>query len=360
MSTIIRDEIAALSSYHVQDAAGFIKLDAMENPFDFPLELRSLLAEQLANAAINRYPDASAEKLTASIRRAMHIPEMCDILLGNGSDEIIQMIAMAVAKPNAKLLSIEPAFVMFKMIATFCGMQYVGVPLTPDFAIDRESTLAAVKMHQPAAIFLAYPNNPTGNLFDDDVIDDIIRASTGLVVIDEAYFAFSSRSFLTKLHLYPNVVLMRTVSKLGLAGLRLGMLIGDKKWLREIDKVRLPYNINVFTQIAATFALDNIASFTAQTNLLVGERAKMATGIDAIFATHKDAKRFESDANFILIRLPATHDASAVFNHLRSKKILVKNTSAGHPLLANTLRITVGAPTENQAFLYELNKALAI
>jgi histidinol-phosphate aminotransferase len=359
MSEIIRDEIAALSAYHVQDATGFIKLDAMENPFDFPQPLRVRLAEQLAHAAINRYPDASAEKLTASIRRAMHIPDTLDILLGNGSDEIIQMIAMAVAKPNATLLSIEPAFVMFKMIATFCGLRYVGVPLTPDFAIDREATLAAVKTHQPAVIFLAYPNNPTGNLFDDDVIDDIIRASTGLVVIDEAYFAFSSRSYLAKLLHYPNVVLMRTVSKLGLAGLRLGMLIGEKKWLAEIDKVRLPYNINVLTQIAATFALDNIESFTAQTNVLIEERAKMMAGLDDIFVNHVGAKRFASEANFILIRLPTTHNATTVFNQLRDNKILVKNTSLGHPLLANTLRITIGAATENQALLHELNKALA-
>jgi histidinol-phosphate aminotransferase len=359
MRAVIRDEIATLSAYHVQDATGFIKLDAMENPFDFPAELRAPLAAQLANAAINRYPDASAATLTTSIRRAMLIPDSLDILLGNGSDEIIQIIAMAVAKPNAKLLSIEPAFVMFKMIATFCGLRYVGVPLAPDFAIDRDATLAAIKTHQPAVIFLAYPNNPTGNLFDDDVIDEIIRAAEGLVVIDEAYFAFSSRTFLMKLHLYPNVVLMRTVSKLGLAGLRLGMLIGDKKWLSQFDKVRLPYNINVLTQIAATFALDNIDAFTAQTNVLIEERAKMAASIDAIFANHTDAKRFESEANFILIRLPSTHQATNIFNHLRAQKILVKNTSASHPLLANTLRITIGAPDENQAFLHELDKVLA-
>ncbi len=359
MSAIIRDDIAALAAYHVQDATGFIKLDAMENPFDFPAELRAPLSKCLTDAAINRYPDARAEKLTASIRRAMHIPDALDILLGNGSDEIIQIIAMAVAKPNAILLSIEPAFVMFKMIATFCGLRYEGVPLSTDFTIDRDATLAAVKTHQPAVIFLAYPNNPTGNLFDDVVIDEIIRAAEGLVVIDEAYFAFSSRSYLDKLHRYPNAVLMRTVSKLGLAGLRLGMLIGDKKWIAEFDKVRLPYNINVFTQIAATFALDNIDYFTTQTNVLIAERVKMMAAIDGIFANHKDAKRFESEANFILIRLPSTHQATTVFNHLRAQKILVKNTSASHPLLANTLRITIGSPDENQAFLHELDKVLA-
>ena len=171
---IIRDEIAALSAYHVPNAGGMIKLDAMENPFDFPQELKPALAESLANAAINRYPDANGQALKDAIRRAMNVPESLDILLGNGSDEIIQMIAMAVAKPGAKLLSIEPAFVMFKMIATFCGLQYIGVPLTPDFEIGREQTLAVIEMHQPAVTFIAYPNNPTGNLFDHNVIDEII------------------------------------------------------------------------------------------------------------------------------------------------------------------------------------------
>jgi histidinol-phosphate aminotransferase len=359
MTSIIRDEIAALSAYHVQDAAGFIKLDAMENPFDFPSALQDGLSACLTQAPMNRYPDASGQKLKDAIRRAMQVPDNLDILLGNGSDEIIQMIAMAVAKPNATLLSIEPAFVMFKMIATFCGMRYVGVPLTADFAIDREATIDAIKAHHPAVTFIAYPNNPTGNLFDRDTINDIIAASEGLVVIDEAYFAFASASYLHDVAKYPNVVLMRTVSKLGLAGLRLGMLIGDKKWLDEFDKVRLPYNINVLTQAAATFALDNIAHFTAQTDLLIAERAKMAVSIDALLANHIGAKQFPSEANFILVRLPDAHRAADVFAALRQHKILVKNTSTGHPLLNNTLRLTIGAPTENTAMLAALQKALS-
>ena len=353
---VIREEIAALSAYHVQDAAGYIKLDAMENPFALPAGLRQGLADHLASAAINRYPDPAAADLKAALRRAMNVPANLDILLGNGSDEIIQMLAMACSKPRAKLLSVEPAFVMFKMIATFCAMDYVGVPLKlADFSLDETAMLAAIEKHQPALTFLAYPNNPTGNLFDPAVIRNIIRASPGLVVIDEAYFAFSSGSFLSEIDQYPNAVLMRTVSKLGLAGARLGMLIGASNWLSQIDKVRLPYNINSFTQSAATYLLDHADEFTRQTTVLVAERMLMAERLAALFARHPGAAQFPSEANFILMRVP---NAAHVFAELKARKILVKNTSQSHALLHDTLRITIGLPDENSAFLAALTDIL--
>jgi len=361
---VIREEIAALSAYHVQDAAGYIKLDAMENPFALPAALRQGLADHLASAAINRYPDPAAADLKAALRRAMNIPTHLDMLLGNGSDEIIQMLAIACGKPDAKpgakpgatLLSVEPAFVMFKMIATFCAMDYVGVPLkSVDFSLDEAAMLAAIEEHQPALTFLAYPNNPTGNLFDAAVVRNIIRASPGLVVIDEAYFAFSSGSFLAEIDQYPNAVLMRTVSKLGLADARLGMLIGASNWLSQIDKVRLPYNINSFTQSAATFLLDHAEEFTRQTTVLVAERVLMAERLAALFARHPGAAQFPSEANFILIRVP---NAAHVFAELKARKILVKNTSQSHALLHDTLRITIGLPDENSAFLAALTDIL--
>jgi histidinol-phosphate aminotransferase len=356
VAPVIRDEIAALAAYHVQDATGYIKLDAMENPFALPDGLRDGLAKHLANAAINRYPDPAAVALTQALREAMGVPRELDVLLGNGSDEIIQMLAMACAKPGAKLLSIEPAFVMFKMIATFCGMTYVGVPLKEaDFSLDADAMLAAVAEHQPALTFIAYPNNPTGNLFDRDAVRKIIRASPGLVVIDEAYFAFSSQSFLDEISQFPNAVLMRTVSKLGLAGVRLGMLIGQRAWLTEVDKVRLPYNINSFTQAAATFLLDNIDQFIEQTDVLVAERTLMAANLDQLFARFPGAVRYPSEANFILVRVPI---AAAVFAALKAQKILVKNTSQAHPILSDTLRITIGSPAENAAFLTALTSIL--
>ncbi len=350
-SDLIRAEIAALSAYHVQPASGFVKLDAMENPYAFPAHLQTALLTRLSEASLNRYPSADAPELKAAIRHAMQIPDGLDILLGNGSDEIIQLIAMAVAKPGATLLSVEPAFVMFKMIATFCGLKYVGVPLRNDFSLDVGTMLAAIQRDQPAVTFIAYPNNPTGNLFARDGLRQIIAAcekNSGLVVIDEAYFAFSRESFLHDIGNYPNALLMRTVSKLGLAGARLGMLIGRREWLAEFDKLRLPYNINAMTQAAATFAMEHYDAMLQQADAIKAERTRLDGQLRALgIAT------FPSEANFILVRV---RDAERTFQHLLSRKILIKNPSKSHPLLHNTLRLTVGAPPENDAMIAALKE----
>ncbi len=351
VAELIRPEILALSAYPVPNSTGFIKLDAMENPYPFPAELKSQLLEHLAGASLNRYPDASARELRSTLRAAMHIPDALEIMLGNGSDEIIQIIAAACTKPGATLLSFEPSFVMFKMIATFCGLGYVGVPLTADFAIDIDATRNAINQHQPAVTFIAYPNNPTGNLFDREVIREIIRISPGLVVIDEAYFAFSRDSFIDEIADFPNALLMRTVSKLGLAGLRLGLLAGHPEWIREFDKVRLPYNVNSLTQAAATFALKHYDALLAQAATLCSER----TSIMKVLRSFPRITVYPSEANFVLVRV---QDSEKAFNALLSRKILVKHTHTAHPLLRNTLRLTIGTPTENAALISALRDAI--
>ena len=344
---LVRPEILALSAYPVPTSTGFIKLDAMENPYTFPEALKPQLMAHLAAASLNRYPDAGASALRDAIREAMQIPAALDIVLGNGSDEIIQIIAAACAKPGATLMAFEPSFVMFKMIATFCGLRYAGVPLTADFAIDMEATRLAINKHQPAVIFIAYPNNPTGNLFSRDAIREIITISPGLVVIDEAYFAFANHSFLDEIANFPNAVLMRTVSKLGLAGLRLGLLAGHPEWIRQFDKVRLPYNINSLTQAGATFALKHYSALLEQAAMLCVERARMSAELSAV----PGVTVFSSQANFVLIKV---NDSEKTFNALLSRKILVKHTGTSHPLLQNTLRITVGTNAECTAFLNAL------
>ncbi len=349
-STLIRPEILALSAYPVPSSAGLVKLDAMENPYVFPATLKAEMMEHLAAASLNRYPDAGANELRAVIREAMQIPDALDIVLGNGSDEIIQIIAAACAKPAATLLAFEPSFVMFKMIATFCGLRYAGVPLNEDFAIDMAATRLAIQEHQPTVVFIAYPNNPTGNLFIREAIREIIRISPGLVVIDEAYFAFSSDSFVNEIADFPNAVLMRTVSKLGLAGLRLGFLAGHPEWIREFDKVRLPYNINCLTQAGATFALKHYASLLEQAAVLREARGKLVDELRSM----PSVTVYPTEANFVLIRVP---DSEKTFNALLSRKILVKHTGTSHPLLRNTLRITIGTADENAAFLTALRDA---
>ena len=348
---IIRDEIRALSGYHVPDPAGMVKLDAMENPYRLPQELRGAIAARVISAALNRYPDSGARELKARLRATMRIPPDMELVLGNGSDELIQVLALAVAKPATVMLGLEPSFVMFRMIASFVGMRYVGVPLTTDFTIGAAKTIAAIEQHRPALVFIAYPNNPTGNLFDADVMERIINAAPGIVVVDEAYHAFAGRSFLPRLAEFPNLLVMRTISKLGLAGLRLGLLAGPGAWLRHVDKVRLPYNVNVLTQLVAAEVLQHEDVLAAQAAAIRNERTRLLTELRRI----PGVEAYASDANFILFRVAT---ADQVFSGLKQRGVLIKNLNGTHPLLADCLRVTVGTPDENSQFLSALAATL--
>lgn len=348
---LIRPEILDMTAYPVADASGMVKLDAMENPYPLPAALRARLGDALADARINRYPNPQAPSLKAKLAQSMGIDPGFEILLGNGSDEIIQIITTAMARPGATLLSLEPSFVMYKVCATLCKMNYVGVPLNADFTLDLDRTLAAIRAEKPALIFLAYPNNPTGNLFDRDAVRQLIEATSGLVVMDEAYFPFNDQTFLTELSNYSNVVLMRTVSKLGLAGLRLGFLIGRPAWVKEFDKVRPPYNVNLLTQLAAEIVLSDSATLLEQTQSIRRERERLFAALGKMPAV----TTFASAANFILFRVER---AGGVFDGLKQRGILVKNLSASHPQLANCLRTTVGTAEENDRFLAALEETL--
>ncbi len=261
---------------------------------------------------------------------------------------------MALAKPDAVLLSVEPSFVMYRMIAGFCGMCYVGVPLKDDFGLDEDALLAAIETQRPALVFLAYPNNPTGNAFDRAVIERVIRATPGVVVVDEAYHAFTGGlSYLGELTRYENLLLMRTVSKLGLAGLRLGYMVGAPRWLDQFDKLRLPYNINILTQLAADQALSHLDTLEAQADITIAERGRMAEALSGL----PGVVVFPSQANFLLFRVA---DAAKVFAGLKARGVLIKNLHGAHPLLADCLRVTVGAPEENEAFLAALGAELGV
>ena len=346
----VRPEIRALAAYHVQEASGLIKLDAMENPYGWPEALQQAWLERLRQVEVNRYPDPEGRELTAVLRRVMDIPEGMAVLLGNGSDEIIQIIALTLARPGRTVLSVEPGFVMYRMIATFCGMDYVGVPLRADFSLDLAALLDAIERHQPAVVFLAYPNNPTGNLFDEGELEQVIQAAPGLVVIDEAYSPFTDHSFMGRLGHFPNLVVMRTLSKLGLAGLRLGYLAGPPAWLAEFHKVRLPYNINVLTQVTAAFALtQGWPVLQEQTAAIRAERARLFQALQAL----PGLTPFPSEANFILVRTEPGR-AEQTFEQLKAGGVLVKKLHGSHPLLEDCLRFTVGTPEENERLLNAL------
>ena len=348
---IIREDIRALAAYHVPDSAGMVKLDAMENPYRLPDDLRADVARAVAAAELNRYPDPGATRLKARLREVLGIPAPAELLLGNGSDEIIQMLVMAVARPGATVLGLEPSFVMFRMIAAFCGVRFVGVPLREDFTLDLDRTLASIERHQPALVFIAFPNNPTGNLFDSAALQAIVRSAAGLVVIDEAYHAFAGRSMLPEIAGSSNLLVMRTLSKLGLAGLRLGLIAGAGAWLQHVDKVRLPYNINVLTQIVAERVLDHHDVLVQQAGAIRAERTRVKSELERM----SGVQPYPSDANFILFR--CAH-AMRTFDGLRRRGVLIKNLHGSHPALADCLRVTVGTPDENTRFLDSLRDAV--
>lgn len=351
---LVRPEIQAMKAYHVPDSSGLLKLDAMENPYQWPEAMQQEWLTLLQSVELNRYPDPGAKALCAQLAQAMKVPQGQELLLGNGSDEIIQILAMALAKPGARLMAFEPGFVMYKLIAELVGMEYVGVPLNPeDFSLDLEQALIAIRNYQPELIFIAYPNNPTGNAFDPMVIDAIIEEAEGLVIIDEAYQPFAEDTFMSRLGRHTNVLVMRTVSKLGLAGLRLGFLAGAPQWIEQLNKIRLPYNINVLTQASATFALKHSDVFDQQAAEIRLQRHKMQQSLGAI----SGLQVFPSRANFILFKAPAGR-ANGIFEDLKKAGILIKNLNPAGGVLADCLRVTVGTPEQNEQFLSALKNIL--
>ncbi len=351
MSRFLRADVQGMHGYAVQPSAGFVKVDTMENPFRLPAALRKALGERLAEVALNRYPAERGDVLRAELAKHANMPEGCDIMLGNGSDELISLLTLAADVPGNVVMAPLPGFVMYEMSARLQGLEFVGVPLTPDFELDGAAMLAAVRERQPALLYIAYPNNPTANLWDDDVVDAIIEAAPGLVVIDEAYQPFAARDSLERLRRHEHVLLMRTMSKFGLAGVRIGYLMGRRRLVAEIDKLRPPFNISVLNCEAALFALEHADEYAKQAATIRAEREKLHAEI----AQLPGVRPFPSEANMILARVP---DAKRVFEGMRARGVLVKNVSGLHPLLANCLRITIGTPEENPQTLAALRGAL--
>lgn len=354
VSRLIRPEIRALSAYHVPEAAGLVKLDAMENPYPWPTELVEAWLGELRDAQVNRYPDPRSAELKQRLRHAFEIPSELGLLLGNGSDELIQLVAATLRDSGRVVLAPQPTFSMYKLISVAAGMEYVSVPLGKrDFALDQAAMSSAIERNRPVLIFLAYPNNPTGNLFDEHVVRDIIRAAPGLVVVDEAYAPFAERSLVDAVLEFPNLVVMRTLSKLGLAGLRIGVLIGAPVWLEQFEKLRLPYNIGTLNQLTANFALRHHGTLQQQASRIRDDR-------DALYAKLQMLPGIEphrSRANFISFGVPSGC-VGAIFDGLRAGGVLVKNLHGTDPALADHLRVTVGTPEQNQHFVTALGRVL--
>lgn len=355
LERLVRPELRALTPYTVADASGMVKLDAMENPHLWPDDMHAEWLTLLHDIHVNRYPDAEAAELKAKIRKSEGLSDDQMLVLGNGSDELIQLLTLVFARPGAAVLSVTPTFVMYRRSAIAAGMAYMEVPLDLDsFALSRRAMLAAVQRHQPSLIFIAYPNNPTGNLFDPEAVAAIARAAEGLVVIDEAYAPFAGDTWLARCREFDNVVVMRTLSKLGLAGLRLGFLVGAAAWIDQLEKLRLPYNINVLTQGTAAFALAKIDVLRRQTEAICRQREALTAALARI----EGLRVWASRANFLLFRSSGV-GARLIFDGLKRRKVLIKNLDGTAPALQNCLRVTVGTAEENAAFLAALEQTLA-
>jgi histidinol-phosphate aminotransferase len=358
LQKLIRQDVQSMHAYAIQESAGLIKLDAMENPYALPPELQDKLGQRLGKLALNRYPDARVNDLRAALAAHAGMPEGYALMLGNGSDELISLLAMACDVPGASILAPVPGFVMYAMSAQLQGLAFHGVPLTPDFELDEAAMLAAIRQYKPSITYIAYPNNPTANLWDEEAIARIIATvgeQGGLVVMDEAYQPFAARSWLDQMRANPgahgHVLLMRTLSKFGLAGVRLGYMMGPAALVAEIDKVRPPYNVSVLNYECALFALEHVDVFAAQALEI---KAQRATILEALAAQPK-VRVWPSEANMILVRVP---DAQKTFDGMKARGVLVKNVSKLHPLLANCLRLTVGTADENRRMLAALEESL--
>ena len=350
---LIRPEIRDMQAYQVQTSAGMVKLDSMENPYIFSDKLRDQWLEKVKLVDFNRYPDPAASQVKAKLVKQLQLKVPQNLMFGNGSDELIQIVIQALASEAGPIMSVSPTFVMYSVSSTITGKQYVDIPLNPDFSLDCDAVLNAISKFNPSCVFLAYPNNPTGNLFVQEDVEKIIESTSGLVIVDEAYLPFAGRTFIDRLDKYENLLIMRTMSKVGMAGLRFGMLIGHQNWIEQFEKIRPPYNINSLTQASVEFSLENIDFFEDSAEKIVEERARIYYQLLQL----KGLEVFPSDANFILFKstdVPATQ----VFEGLLERHILIKCLHKPDTILEQCLRVTIGTQRENNSFLESIRQII--
>jgi len=343
---MIRSDIRALSAYHVPDSSGLIKLDAMENPYSLPDALRKQWAERLAACEVNRYPDADMLPLRQQIAELEGV-NADQVLIGNGSDEIIQMLIMAADTGPCAVP--KPTFVMYEGVAKWLKRPIASMTLRQDFSLDARAFLSMCAREKASLAFLACPNNPTGNMWPREDIQYIADNFRGLLIIDEAYGPFAEESYRDMIG--RNVLLLRTFSKLGMAGLRLGYALGDASLIKELNKVRLPYNINSLSQASAAFFLEHFEVFEEQAKKICLERECLKASLQAM----DGVQVFPSQTNFLLLRVT---DPVAVFEGLKQAGILIKNLHAKGSLLEGCLRVTIGTPDENNRFASALKELI--
>ncbi len=336
---LIKPIVAHLEAYDPHKRPWRIKLDANESPYLLPTAVQDAVLQALAGVDVNRYPDPEAEQLRHTIARWIGVPpEM--VLLGNGSDELVQIVLVACGMPERSVLMPTPTFSMYGIAAQALDQRPVEVPLTREWALDTPQMLEAIARERPRVIFVATPNNPTANCFAEEAVHALVEAAPGVIIIDEAYQVFSGQTFLPLLETHPHMIIFRTLSKIGLAGLRVGILLANPELVKQLDKVRAPYNMNAYSQAAATVVLEHWDVIAPQFHEIVQERELLRERLGGL----PGVMVYPSHANFLLARFAA--GGAKVWEALEQQGILVRYYP-GTPTLADCLRITVGTPAEN-------------
>jgi histidinol-phosphate aminotransferase len=346
---LVRPSIRFLSAYESKEIPCRVKLDANESPYGFKESLKAI-----ADVETNRYPDPEAKALKKVISRYVGVKPDC-VLQGNGSDEIIYYLITTFGGP---VLYPTPTFSMYGIISQALGERRIEIPLDREFDLDLEMIVKAIKKQKPKLIFLSSPNNPTGNCFSSEkilkIIDfasSLVTRHSSLVVVDEAYQPFSSKKgFLPFLKDYKNLLIMRTLSKIGLAGLRVGFLIADREIINEVNKVRLPFNLNSLSQAIAADVLKDGKTLRGRVNAIVSERKHLFSEMNKI----RGVCLYPSEANFILFRV---NDSDRIYKRLLQKGVLVRNMKG---IADGCLRVTVGTTEENRIFLNAMKKVVKL
>lgn len=348
---IIKKEVLTQEAYPAEERPFRIKLDANENPYPLRSSLKRLILERLEGVSLNRYPAPGSPGLRAAFARYYGVDEEM-VIIGNGSDELIQILMTAVgASAPCIILYPVPTFAMYRIISLNTGHRVVEVPLNDRFDLDEDAMIAAIAETDPSLIILSYPNNPTGGCFDRMVIERILSASGGIVVVDEAYGNFSGKTFLHDLDRWDNLVVLRTLSKVGLAALRLGILVASPSLVRQLNKVRLPYNVNIFSQVVGEVFVEHSDQFLGSVEKIIADRTWLSEELAAI----EGITPYPSDANFILFSCITGKDD--IYGKLLDEGILIKSF-ASPAVLRDCMRVTVGTTEENGEFVESLKGML--
>ncbi len=344
---LVRDKIKGLKAYRVENLDDGIKLHANENPYPPSPELLNKIFQRLDELQLNRYPDPDCKDLKKAIANRTGVA-MEQIIIGNGSDELIQYLMQVLCGEGETIAFPDPTFAMYGITAQCLGLNPVSFPLNDSWDFTASSALKVLAEQKARIVFISYPNNPTGNCFSAQEIQQVIEQFKGIVVLDEAYHDFAGKTFLKQMEKHNNLVILRSLSKIGLAGLRVGYGIFPTLLAQQVNKVRLPYNSNSLSQWVAKELLNDFSPVQNQIHSILEERDRLMDELSKLPAI----TAYPSNSNFILFQV----SKDGVFDQLKENGILVRNLSS-HPRLKNCLRVTIGTKQENDQFLIQLQKA---